>query len=431
MKTTVKYVSDTRVNVTIAVGAEALEAAEKVALVKLAKEVKAPGFRKGKVPASVAAKHVDREVLAQYTVDEALSKAVAEAFVSKNLQALDRPEVSITKFVPHQELEFTAEVDVLPKITLGNYKSLKVPAEKTVVSAEDVTEVLERMRSSMGKKQEVARAAENGDEVVIDFVGKKADVAFEGGTATDHELTLGSNSFIPGFEEGLVGKKAGESVDLKLKFPKDYHVADLAGIDVVFETKVKKVQEKVLPALDDAFAENATNKEIKTLKELKADIKREMMAQKEREAIERRKDALITKLVEVSKIPAPEVLVNDQLRSIEQDMMQNLTYQNVSFDQYLTTQGFKDKDDWTTRELRPAAEKRVQAGIALAELSKELKIDASNDEIAEHIERYRQQYANNPETAKQFDKPDVQRDIANRLLTEKTVDKLVELNSKP
>lgn len=405
-----------------------LNKAEQVALTKLAKTMKVPGFRKGHVPPSVVAKNVDPVALANETVDNALSRAVAEAFLNENLQALSRPEVDVTKFVPGQELEFTAEVDVLPEVKLGNYKKLGIKAEKAEVTAEDVNEIIERLRASMATKQAVERAAKNGDEVMIDFVGKKDDVAFEGGTAKDYALELGSNSFIPGFEEGLVGKKAGDSVNLKLKFPKTYHVADLAGADVVFETTVHTVNERVLPKLDDDFASKTGNPEITTLKDLKADIKRELLAQKEREANEKHKDALVGELVEVSNVPVPDVLVEDQMRSIEQDMMQNLMYQNITIDNYLTAQGFKDKDEWEQKELKPAATKRVQAGLVLSELSKELGVTATDDEIQEHIARYKQSYANNPEMLKRFDEPEVQRDIANRLLTEKTVDELVALN---
>lgn len=429
MKTQVNNVSPTKVILTITLGKEELEAAEQVALTKLAKEIKAPGFRKGKVPASVAMKHVDPAALAQQTADDALSKAVAEAFINEDIQALDRPAVELKKFVPGQEMEFTAEVDILPKITLGDYKKLGVKRGEAKVTEKDVTDILERMREGMSEKEEVERAAKDGDEVTIDFTGKKDGVAFDGGTADDYELKLGSNSFIPGFEEGIVGKKIGETFDLTLEFPKTYHVADLAGAEVVFTTTLKKVKELKKPALDDEFAKKADTR-IETLAELKKDIKQELTSQKEREVTDKLKDDLVSKLIEVSDIPVPAVLLEDQKRSIEQDMTQNLMYQGLMIDQYIANQGFKDREEWQEKEVTPAAEKRVKAGLVLAELSKAEKVDATADELAEHINLYKQQYANNPEMAKQFDQPEAQRDIANRLLTEKTVDLLVELNTK-
>jgi trigger factor len=428
MKTTVKNLSDTKVELTISLGKEELKAAEQVALTKLAKEIKAPGFRKGKVPVSVAAKHVDPEVLAQQTLEDAMSKAVAESYMSEGIQALERPAVEIKKYVPGSEVEFTAEAEILPKVTLGDYKKLKAETKKVTVAAKEVDEIIERMRSGFSEKKEVKRAAKGGDEVTIDFVGKKDDVAFDGGTAQGYDLTLGSDSFIPGFEEGIVGKKVGETFDLKLKFPDTYHVADLKGADVVFTTTLNKIQEIVLPEVNDEFAAKAGP--FKTVEELKADIKRELTAQKEREAKDVLKDDLVKQLVEASKVPVPELLRKDQAESIERDMTQNLMYQGLSLDQYLENKGFESKEKWLETEVNEAAEKRVQAGLVLAELSKAEKIEATSEELEEHVNLYKKQYANNPSMVEQFDQPEARRDIANRLLTEKTVDRLVELNTK-
>jgi len=428
MKTTIKHLSDTKVELTITLEPKELADAEQVALVKLSHDVKVPGFRKGKVPVGVAAKNVDPQLLQEQTLDNAVSKAVASAFIDEKIQALDRPAVEIKKFVPGEILEFTAETEILPKITLGNYKKLKVTPEKVTVTAKEVEDVIDRMRTGMGEKKAVEREAKNGDETIIDFIGKKDDVAFDGGTGTDYSLTLGSNSFIPGFESAIVGHKPGETFDIDLKFPDDYHVADLKGAPVVFTTTLKSIQEVVPAVIDDAFA--AKNGPFKTVAEMKADIKRELTEQKEREAGEKLKDNLVGQLVEISTIPTPQVLLDDQAKSIEQDFERNLMYQGLTLDQYLETQKFKDKDDWIEKEVKPTAEKRVKAGLVLAELSKVEKIEATTDELKDHIDLYKKQYANNPEALKQFDEPEVQRDIANRLLTEKTVDRLVALNTK-
>jgi trigger factor len=429
MKVSITHASPTQVKLTIQLDKKELEDAQQVAITKLAREIKAPGFRKGKVPASVAAKHIDPNLLAQQTADDALSKAVAQAFLDEDIQALERPQVEMVKYVPGQEMEFTAEAEVLPSITLGSYKKLGVKRDISKVETKDVDDVLERMLESMSEKKEVERAAKDGDEVAIDFTGKKDGVAFDGGTAKDYSLKLGSHSFIEGFEEGIVGKKPGDEFDLELKFPETYHVAELAGAPVVFTTKLNKVYELAKPALDDTFAKKADNR-FSTLKELKDDIKSELLAQKERETTEKLKDDLVTKLIEKSDVPVPKVLLDDQIRSIEQDMTQNLMYQGLTIEQYITSKQFADKDEWREKEVVPAAEKRVKAGLALSELSKVEKIEATSDELAEHINLYKQQYANNPDMVKQFDQPEAQRDIANRLLTEKTVNRLVELNSK-
>ena len=426
MKTTVKHLSDTKVELTINVDASELEAAQQVALTKLAKNMKVQGFREGKVPASVAAKNVNPEALAQQTLEDALSKAVADAFTAEEIQALDRPAVEVKKYEPGKSLEFTAESEIIPAVKLGDYKSLKAKPEAVKVTKKDVDEIIERMQTNFAEKEEVQRAAKNGDEVIIDFVGKKDGEAFEGGTATDYALKLGENQFIPGFEEGIVGKKAGETFDLDLEFPADYHAKDLAGQKVVFTTTLKKVTEVKLPEVNDEFA--AKCGPFTSADELKDDIKRELTNQKEREANDKLKDALVGELVEVSEVSAPEVLVKDQEKSIEQDFQQNLMYQGMTIDMYLDSRNYKTREEWLDKEVQPAAEKRVKAGLVLAELSKDLKIEATNEELAEHVNMYKQQYANNKEALKQFEQPEVQRDIANRLLTEKTVEKLVELN---
>ena len=428
MNTIVKNLSDTKVELTITLGKEELDAAEKVAISKLAKTVKVQGFRKGKVPASVAAKNIDPEMLSQQTLEDALSKAVAQAYMDEGIQALDRPAVEIKKFVPGQELEFTAEAEILPKVTLGDYKKLKVEQDKITVSTKEVEEIIDRMRTGMGEKKAIDRAAKDGDEVKIDFIGKKDDVAFDGGTGTDYDLTLGSDSFIPGFEEGIVGKKPGETFDLPLKFPDTYHVADLKGADVVFTTTLKEVKEIALPELTDEFAAQAGP--FKTVADLKDDVKRELTTQKERESTEKLKDNLVKQLIDVSTVPVPEILVNDQSESIERDMTQNLMYQGLTLDQYLENKGFESKERWLKTEVYDAATKRVQAGLVLAELSKAEKIEATSAELEEHVAMYKTQYANNPQMVAQFDQPEARRDIANRLLTEKTVERLVELNTK-
>lgn len=426
MKTTVKNLSETKVELTITIDADALASAQQVALVKLSKTAKVPGFRKGKVPASVAAKHVDPQALQQQLLDDAVSKAVAEAFMAEKIQALDRPMVDIKKYVPGDLLEFTAEVEVLPEITLGDYKNLTAKAEKTAVSAEEVNDTIERMRAGFAEKNEVTRAAKDGDETVIDFVGKKNDIAFDGGTGTDYTLTLGSNQFIPGFEEGIVGHKAGETFDLELSFPEDYHAKELAGEKVVFTTTLKKVVEPVLPALDDEFAKKTGQAE--TMTALKADIKKEITTQKENEAANKLKDALIEELIGKSTVPVPEILVEDQMRSIQQDFAQNLMYRGLDLTTYLEANGFKDEDAWKEAEVRPAALRRTQAGLVLAELTKLEKIDATDAEIDEHVEIHKQQYANSPQALEQFDTPEVKRDIANHFITEKTIERLVTLN---
>lgn len=428
MKRTVENVSDTKVKLTISLDKTELEAAEQVAITKLASKVKVPGFRAGKAPASVAAKHVDPVALSQQTLEDALSKAVAEAFLGEELQALERPEVDIKSYVPGQSLEFTAEAEVLPAVKLGDYKKLSVTKPKITVAAKEVDEVLERLRQSQAEKKEVKRAAKNGDEVIIDFVGKKDSVPFSGGTAEDYPLRLGSNSFIPGFEEGIVGKKPGETFDLNVTFPEDYQAPDLKGAAVVFTVTLKSVNEIVLPELDDKFA--AASGPFKTVAELKKNIKEELTARKEAEAKDKQKDEIVEKLIETSTVPVPEILLNDQIRSVEQDIAQNLAYQARSIDEYVKSQGFESREAWVKKDVAPIAKKRVQAGLVLAELSKAEKITASTEDVDKQIAQLKDQYKNNPQMVAQLGQPEVRQDIASRMLTDKTVEHLLKINTK-
>ena len=424
MKTKLKNISEVKVEMTFTLRKEELDAAEQVALTKLARDVKISGFRKGKAPLELVAKELDPLALGQQTMEDAMSKAVAEGFMAEKLQVIDRPQVDVKKFVPGEELEFTAEAEILPKVELGDYKNLKAKKPAVKVSAKEVDETIEKIRANFAEKKDVERAAKNGDEVIIDFEGKKDGVAFEGGKAEKFPLELGSNSFIPGFEEGIVGHKTGDEFDLDLEFPKDYHAADLAGAKVVFTVKLGHIHEKVLPELNDEFAVKLG---VKDAEDLKKQIKEDLKTQKTSENDEKFKDELVRELVNISKIPVPEILVEDQKLSIEQDMQQNLMYSGLTLEQYLERMG-KTREEWLENDVKTAAEDRVKAGLALAELSKVEKVQATVEELDEHLNQLKKQYEKNEEALKQISSEETRRDLANRLLTEKSVDLLVELN---
>ncbi len=424
MKTKLKNISEVKVEMTFTLRKEELDAAEQVALTKLARDVKISGFRKGKAPLELVAKELDPLALGQQTMEDAMSKAVAEGFMAEKLQVIDRPQVDVKKFVPGEELEFTAEAEILPKVELGDYKNLKAKKPAVKVSAKEVDETIEKIRANFAEKKDVERAAKNGDEVIIDFEGKKDGVAFEGGKAEKFPLELGSNSFIPGFEEGIVGHKTGDEFDLDLEFPKDYHAADLAGAKVVFTVKLGHIHEKVLPELNDEFAVKLG---VKDAEDLKKQIKEDLKTQKTSENDEKFKDELVRELVNISKIPVPEILVEDQKLSIEQDMQQNLMYSGLTLEQYLERMG-KTREEWLESDVKTAAEDRVKAGLALAELSKVEKVQATVEELDERVNQLKKQYEKNEEALKQISSEETRRDLANRLLTEKSVDLLVELN---
>ena len=424
MKHTLNKLSDSSVSVTVVLSAEDLQEAKATGLKHLSRDIKVAGFRKGKVPANVAEKHLDPNLLANEVTEHAVNAALNEIIAIEELRVLDQPKIEVKKFVPYTELEVEAVIDIIPDIKLADYKHLKVKRELKKVEQADIDEVTERLQKNLAEKKEVKRAAENGDEVSIDFVGKKGDEAFDGGTATDYDLTLGSGTFIPGFEEAIVGHKPGDKFEVPLKFPKDYHAEHLKGQAVVFEVTLKKVQQVTVPKLDDAMA--AKVGPFENLKELTNDIERELVAQNERQADEKFKDDLLGALVKASKVPVPDVLVDDQIRSVEQDFQQNLMYRGMSAEQYIEQMGYKDEDELSEKEFKPTAVRRVQSGLVLAELSKVENIEVTRDELdARHAEMLAQY----PNMKEQLDAPDARRDLANRVITEKTLARLVELNS--
>jgi trigger factor len=420
--------SDTVAALAITLDANDLAKAHKSTVARLSKKVKVDGFRQGKVPTAIAEKHLDPNQLNTEIAEDAVSAAMVEMIEKEDLRPLDRPRVNLTRYVPGELLEFKADVEILPAIDLGNYKKLKAKQEAIKVNTKDVDEVIQRMRQGMSVKKDIDRLAQMGDEVTIDFKGTDQDgKEVAGATGKEYPLVLGSNSFIPGFEDGLVGAKAGDHIDLPLTFPKDYHHKPLAGTKVTFGVDVAKVQEVKLPEADDKFAASAGP--FKSVAELKADVMRELTEQKEREALDKLRDSLVEQLIRGGNIPAPEVLIADQLSSLERDFVQNLMYRGMTLQQYLDQQEMTE-EDWRNTELRDQAVRRVQVGLALAELSKAENIQVNPRELDERLHEMLQQYGSDAKFREQLDTPEARRGIANRIITEKTVNRLVELNTK-
>lgn len=424
MKTKYKKVSDSRAEISVTLEAADLKEAEEKALLKLAKEVKVQGFRKGKVPLDVARKFIPENDLAQETIDFAVRSTVLKAFFEHERSPLALPSVNVTKYVPGEMAEYTAVADVIPEVKLGNYKKLGVKAESSKVSEADIKGVLETLASSFAEKKPVKREAKQGDEVIIDFVGKKGGEPFNGGSAKDYKLTLGSGTFIPGFEDGVVGHGSGDKFDLPLTFPKDYNAKDLAGAKVVFEILVKQVNEITKPAIDDELAKKCGP--FKTLKELKDDIKANLTAQNEQRLGEKLKDDLVKALVKASNVPAPDVLVQDQLRAIRSDVERNAASQRMSFDDYIERAGYT-LEKWE-EEARKIAEERVKASLALQNVAVKEKITVSDEEAQAKINELREVYKKSPEALKNLKDPNVKMDIKNRMVIEKTLDFLVKNN---
>ena len=425
MKLNKKNKSETALEWKFTLSADELATAQKDALKVLSKNVKVKGFRPGKAPASAVKKEIDPNVLADKTVETAINNALIEALNSEKINPIDQPQIEIVKFVPESELEFTAKFDILPKIKLPNYKKLGVKPEIAKVSDEDLKNTLDRLQKGFAEEKTVKRAAKNGDKTLIDFTGIIDGKEFEGGKGTNYPLELGSGSFIPGFEEGIVGKKAGEEFDLELSFPKDYHAADFAGKKVTFKTKLNEVKEMVLPEINDEFAKKIGG--FDKLDDLKSDIKKNLIVQKEQQLDEKFKNELVTQLAKKIKVEIPEVLLHDQIHAMVHEMEHNLSHYGQTLENYLTSMN-KSREQWEKEDVKPAAEDRIKAGLAIAELAKELEIKVSDEEIDAELAKLKMQYQNSKEALKELDSPIVRRDISNSIMTNKAVDKLVEFN---
>ena len=425
MKVKSKKLSDSRVELTITLEADDLKKAKEKALEKLSREIKVEGFRKGKVPVEVARKFIPDNDLNAETIDFAVRSTVVPAFQQVEKSPLVLPSVNVTKYVPDEVAEYTATADIIPEVKLGDYKNLGVKKPSVKVTDKDINDVLENVRTSFAEKKVAKKKAELGDEVVIDFVGKKDGEPFKGGTAKDYKLVLGSKTFIPGFEDGIVGHESGDKFDLKLTFPKDYGVKDLAGAKTVFEVLVKQVNEIIKPKLDDELA--AKCGPFKTLDELKADIRKNVEMQNSQRLNEKYKDDLLKALIKKSTIPTPEVLIDDQVRMIRDDMTRNAESQNMSFEEFLKANN-ETEENWE-KEARKIAEERVKASLALQNVAISEKITVPDDEVAAKIAELRDVYKKSPEALKQLKDPNVKSDIRNRLVIEATLNYLVEVNS--
>lgn len=425
MKTTVKKLSDSRVEIKVTLDTKDLKPAKEKALEKLAKEIHVEGFRKGKVPVDVAKKFIPENDLNAETVDIAVRSTVIEAFSKNQKSPLVLPNVNVTKYVPDDTVEYTATADIIPEVKLGDFKKLDVKKGEAKVSAKEVKEILDNIATSFAEKKTVKRSAENGDEVIIDFVGKKDGEAFKGGSAKDYKLTLGSKTFIPGFEEGIVGHEPGDKFDLKLTFPKDYGVSDLAGAKTVFEILVKQVNEIIKPAINDDLAKKCGP--FKNLDELKADIEKNLSAQNAHKLEEKFKDDLVNALVKKSTIPAPEILIDDQMRIIKDDMSRNAASQGMSFEDFLESNN-ETMENWE-KEARKIATARVKASLALQTLAVNEKITVSDDIVSAKIAELKDVYKKSPEALKSLKDPNVKMDIKNRMIIEKTLEFLVKANS--
>jgi trigger factor len=427
MQITREQLTPTKVKLTITADADILASTRQEVLKRLSREVKVPGFRAGHAPEAVVEKHLDQSVYQTEFLDAVVNKMYIQALDEERLRPVNRPDVSITKFVPFTDLEITAETEVIGKVTLPDYKKIKLPLPTVKVEAADVNEVIENLRTRAAEKSDVVRAAKDGDEVTIDFEGTdtKTKEAIAGADGKDYPLVLGSNSFIPGFEDELIGLKPGEDKTFDIVFPKDYGTQSLQNKKVTFKVSIKAIKELVKPKADDAFA--ATVGPFKSLAELKTDIKRQLTADREQQARQDYQSELLGQIAEKTKADIPEILIEDEMDRIEADEKQNLIYRGQTWEEHLKAEGVTEKEH-RERE-REGAKARVTAGLVLGEVADREGITVTQQEVDLRLQLLKGQY-NDAAMQAELDKPEARRDIQSRMLTEKTIDKLTEYASK-
>jgi trigger factor len=421
MQVTKSQIDPTTVKLTVAADQGMLDSTKQHVLADLSRDVKVPGFRPGKAPANLIEKQIDQSVLQAQFLDHAINQLYIDAAQQENLRPVAQPEISVTKFVPFTTLEFTAQVAVVGDIKLPDYTKIKVAALKVEVTDKDVDEVLENLRKRDAQKKAVDRAAKTGDELVIDFVGTdaKTDEPIAGGEGKDYPLALGSNTFIPGFEDELIGAKPGAITKFTLTFPKDYGAEELQNRKVTFAVTVHKVNELQLPKLDDAFA--ATVGPFKSVSELKADIKKQLTSEKNQEAQRAADNELLEKIAAKTAVAIPENLINDEMNRMEEEEKRNIAYRGQTWQEHLAAEGLTAEQH--LEKQRPGAELRIKGGLILGEVADKENITVTPEELEIRIMLLKNQYTDDTMQA-ELDKPENRRDINNRLLTEKTLDKL-------
>ncbi|RHW40666.1 trigger factor [Neobacillus notoginsengisoli] len=375
---------------TVEVGEEKVNEAIDFAFKKVVKKVNAPGFRKGKMPRPIFEKMYGVEALYQDAIDYLLPEAYGNAIDETGIEPIDRPEIDVEKFEKGSSFVFKATVEVKPEVKLGEYKGLEVEEFDTTVSDEDVNkeiEALQERHAELVVKEE--GVAENGDTVVIDFKGFVDGEAFEGGESENYSLELGSDSFIPGFEEQLVGVAAGESKDVEVSFPEEYHAAELAGKPATFKVTVHEIKGKELPELDDEFAKDV-DEEVETLDELKAKIKSRLEHDKNHQKEHHVRDTVVEKAAETTEVEIPSVMVQSETDRMMQEFEQRLQMQGMNLELYFQ---FSGQDEEALREqMKTDAEKRVRVNLTLEAIANAENIEVTEEDINAELEKMAEMY---------------------------------------
>ena len=374
---------------TIEVSAEELDKAMQNAYLKARGKISIPGFRKGKAPRKMIEQMYGKGIFLEDAANALIPEHYSKALEECDLEIVSQPEIDVTQAEPGKAFIFTAEVAVKPEVTLGEYKGVEVPKSETEVTDEDIDAEIKKEQEQNSRTVTVEdRGAENGDITTIDFEGFVDGVAFEGGKGTDYPLTLGSGSFIPGFEDQLVGAKAGDHVEVNVTFPEEYQAAELAGKAAVFQCDVKKVETKELPELDDDFAQDVS--EFDTLAEYREDVKKNLTEKKEKEARAAKENAAVDKAIENAEMEIPDAMINTQVRQMMNDFASRMQSQGLTMEQYFQFTGMIAEK--MQEEMKPQALKRIQTRLVLEKIAETENIEVSEDEVNEEISKMAEMY---------------------------------------
>lgn len=420
MKSEVTKKTSTDTTLKVTVDQAALAPHVKAAFDKLRRQVKAPGFRPGKAPDHIVEREIGSQAIQNEVLEHAVMHSYADAVKQHELPVIASPEVSIAKFVPYTDLEYTATVDILPKIELTDYKNLKLKRPEVKVEPKEVDQVVDDLRKRLAVRTSVKRAAEMGDEVNIDFDGSRDGQPVTGASSKSYDLLLGSGAFIPGFEEYLVGGETGQTKEFDITFPKDYQSTDLAGQKVQFKVVINNVSQVQLPEADAKFVSQVSPHQ--TVEDLKADISDRIKTEKAEAGERQFEQTVMDHILEKSKLSLPARLVEQQTSRIRHELEQRIATSGLDMDKYLKLAG--KTAEQLSAEMKPEAEKRVGLALILTEIARAENLKVDPGEIEAELARLKQSYPDR-EMQVELDRPETREEIYNHLLASKTIAKVL------
>lgn len=398
---------------TVEVAAEDVEKALQAAYLKQRKQINIPGFRKGKVPRQMIEKMYGPEVFYDEAANNMIPDAYAKAYDESELDIVSQPKIEVVQMEKGKPFIFTAEVATKPEVTLGDYKGLKVDKVSTRVTQKEVDEEIEKERERNARTIEVTdRAVQDKDEVTLDFEGFVDGVAFEGGKGEDYPLTIGSGSFIPGFEEQLIGAEIDKEVEVNVTFPKEYHSEELAGKDATFKCTVHTIKAKELPELDDEFASEVS--ECETMDAYRAEVKKNIKERKERTGKEKKENQAVDQAIENAQMDIPEAMIEFQVRQMADDFARRIQQQGLTVEQYFQFTGMTAEK--MMEEMRPQAEKSIKTRLVLEAIVKAENVEVSDERVEEELTKMAEAYQMEVEKLKEFmgenEKKQIKEDLA-------------------